>query len=584
MSSFNSFLGAASGVLIKSIVLSIVVLTFMWFFRKKSAADRHFYLTLSTIALLILPIAVLVFPSWGSGPIPNPFKNISEQNVIENSDLKPVSQKTIEKTRDSSLRLKDSQAPAAGSEYKAKNIARLFKIILYGWFIGTSLIIIWLIGGKIYCYVIYKKSQFVEDQNILKTIHDFTKKFGLKKHVLVMYSHLTKVPVVTGLLYPKLLLPHSVKKWPEEKKEAILFHELAHIKRNDTFFQFLAQITCALYWFTPLSWILERKLMIERERACDNVVLQHNIKPSSLAAYLMETSEELGSEKNTKWTLAGMAEGTDFKDRILSILDPNAKRMSLTPARALISGFLSVLIILPLVTFSPWHTQAASPIPTDSKPTVLEELKTVPQAGKSEKRLPVSEKTEDDQRFLVLIQLLKDKNAEVRANAAKALGDLNDKRAVPGLIDALKDTHVIVRRKAGFALSNIGDERSVPGLINALKDEDAEVRAYAARALGNRGDKRAFPALIKALKDVNANVRKNAAQALGDRSVKSAVLPLIEALKDENAEVRANAAKALGDLNDKRAIPALIEAIKDEDPQVRANVSKALGNIGKLSK
>ncbi len=577
MASFNYFLGMASGVLIKSIVLSIVVLTFMWFFRKKSAADRHFYLTLTTIALLVLPIVALVLPSWGSGPIPNPFENISAQSAIETSDLKPISQKTNEKTRDSYIRLKNSQETTTGSEYKAKNIARIFKIIIYGWFIGTSLIFIWLIGGKIYCYVIYKKSQFVEDQNILRTIHNFTKRFGLKKHILTMYSHLTKVPVVTGLLYPKLLLPHSVKKWPEEKKEAILFHELAHIKRNDTFFQFLAQIACAFYWFSPLSWILERKLMIERERACDNVVLQQNIKPSSLAAYLMETSEELGSDKNTKWTLAGMAEGTDFKDRILSILDPNAKRMSLTPTRALISGLLSVLIILPLITFSPWHTQAASPIPTDTKPTVQKELKTVPQAGKTEK-------TEYAQRFLVLIQLLKDKNAEVRANAAKALGDLNDKRAVPGLIDALKDRHVIVRRSAAYALSNIGDERAVPGLINALKDEDAEVRAYAARALGNRGDKRAFPALIKALKDVNANVRRNAAKALGDRSVKSAVFPLIEALKDENAEVRANAAKALGDLNDKRAVPALIEALKDEDPQVRANVSKALGDIGRLSK
>ncbi len=558
MSSFNSFLGVASGVLIKSIVLSIVVLTFMWFFRKKSAADRHFYLTLSTIALLILPIAVLVFPTWGSGPIPNPFENISEQNVIENSDLKPVSQKTIEKTRDSSLRLKDSQAPAAGSEYKEKNRARLFKIILYGWLIGTSLIFIWLIGGKIYCYAIYKKSQFIEDQNILKTIHNFTEKFGLKKHVLAMYSHLTKVPVVTGLLYPKLLLPHSVKKWPEEKKEAIIFHELAHIKRNDTFFQFLAQITCALYWFTPLSWIMERKLMIERERACDNVVLQQNIKPSSLAAYLMETSEELGSEKNTKWTLAGMAEGTDFKDRILSILDPNAKRMSLTPGRAIISGFLSVLIILPLITFSPWHTQAASPIPTDSKPTVQKELKTVPQAGKSEKESPFQDETKDDQRFLALMQLLKDKNAEARANAARSLGDRSDKRAVPALIEALTDEDPLVRANAAKALGDIGDrsdKRAVPALIEALTDEDPLVRANAAQALGDIGDKsdkRAVPALIEALTDEDPLVRANAAEALGD----------------------------IGDKSDKRAVPALIEALKDEDPLVRANAAKALEDIG----
>lgn len=81
------------------------------------------------------------------------------------------------------------------------------------------------------------------------------------------------------------------------------------------------------------------------------------------------------------------------------------------------------------------------------------------------------------------IQQLKDSNREVRAEAAKALGELGDPRAVDPLIPLLKDEVKLVRARAAEALGTLGDMRAVDPLIPVLKDEDEWVREHAKKAL-----------------------------------------------------------------------------------------------------
>ena len=79
---------------------------------------------------------------------------------------------------------------------------------------------------------------------------------------------------------------------------------------------------------------------------------------------------------------------------------------------------------------------------------------------------------------------MKDEARWVRWNAAEALGQIGDARAVVPLIDALKDGNPEVRCSAATALGNLGDERTVIPLISVLMDNDFVVRERAAEALG----------------------------------------------------------------------------------------------------
>lgn len=206
-----------------------------------------------------------------------------------------------------------------------------------------------------------------------------------------------------------------------------------------------------------------------------------------------------------------------------------------------------------------------------------------------------------------LIEALGDKDWTVQQVAAEALGDIGDPMAIEPLIEAWgAETGVW----AAPALAKIG-EPALPALIKALKDRDENVRLQAAFGLGCTGHKRTVEPLIHALKDKSLHVRSNAAEALQkvegppldpliesvkdeDKFVRSvaasclgraadkraAAEPLIQALEDESQDVRYSAARALGKIGDMRAVEPLIDILEDRNKSVRAQAAEALGEIG----
>ena len=103
------------------------------------------------------------------------------------------------------------------------------------------------------------------------------------------------------------------------------------------------------------------------------------------------------------------------------------------------------------------------------------------------------------------------------------------------------------RIEAAIALGEWGNDRAVSPLLEALKHEDEDLRREAARALKEIGNKRAFNPLLKQLaKDSCVEVRAEIAFDLGYLKVDAALDTLIKTLEDEHHLVRQNAAYALG--------------------------------------
>ncbi len=174
-----------------------------------------------------------------------------------------------------------------------------------------------------------------------------------------------------------------------------------------------------------------------------------------------------------------------------------------------------------------------------------------------------------------VVRALQSHDEEVREEAARALGDLGDRRAVNPLIELLGDDNRYVRREAAKSLGKIGDEHAIPALINALKDEDRYGREGAAEGLGGMGEK-AFSSLIRAIKDEDWHVRMGAAIAFRIIGDKNALKVLIPAMKDENRFVRREVIKSLGRIGDHSVIDTLIAALKDPDRSVRLRAVSAL--------
>jgi len=94
-------------------------------------------------------------------------------------------------------------------------------------------------------------------------------------------------PFVTGVLAPVVVVPASSTDWTDERKRAVLLHEIAHVAARDLAVQRLASIVCILHWFNPLAWLAARRLRLERELAADDAVLRAGVRPSSYAAHLL---------------------------------------------------------------------------------------------------------------------------------------------------------------------------------------------------------------------------------------------------------------------------------------------------------
>ena len=179
-----------------------------------------------------------------------------------------------------------------------------------------------------------------------------------------------------------------------------------------------------------------------------------------------------------------------------------------------------------------------------------------------------------------LLNALLHEDNDVRYNAAVALGELGNPKALPNLLHTLEDTEQKVRCAAAMALDNLPlDVKALPTLLNALKRKSKYVRSAVAKVLGKLGDDEALPHLLNALKSKEGSVRSGVAIAFGQLRNSAALPALLETLKDDNKWIRYHVTVALGELGDGAALFPLLDRLKDRVPCVQDAAKAALPKL-----
>lgn len=162
----------------------------------------------------------------------------------------------------------------------------------------------------------------------------------------------------------------------------------------------------------------------------------------------------------------------------------------------------------------------------------------------------------------ILFDALKDKDAVIRSNAARAFALLGDASALPALTNAVKDPDDNVRRAAVFALGELKSPKSFPILIDALQDKWWFVRLEAIHALGCLKDSRAieplFAILLRTGEDKTVTISaKNTLLGLIQKGQEGNESMYLAHLQETEPEVRHVAAVALASVRNEAAIPVL---------------------------
>jgi bla regulator protein BlaR1 len=115
---------------------------------------------------------------------------------------------------------------------------------------------------------------------------------GIRKPVELLSSESSMEPGIFGILRPVLLLPVGIAdRLADAQLDAILAHELCHVRRRDNLMAALHMVVETVFWFHPLVWWLGARLVEERERACDEEVLLLGSEPQIYAESILKVCE-----------------------------------------------------------------------------------------------------------------------------------------------------------------------------------------------------------------------------------------------------------------------------------------------------
>src|SRR5580704_12369692 len=153
-------------------------------------------------------------------------------------------------------------------------------------------------------------------------------------------------PGVFGIFRPVLLLPEGIlERLSPAQFEAILAHELCHIRRRDNFVAAVHMTVEAVFWFHPLVWWIGARLMEERERACDEEVLRNDAEPEVYAEGILNVCKfYLASPLRC---VSGVT-GSNLKKRIEEIMTRRALYSLSLGKKMLLAGAATLAIGMPI--------------------------------------------------------------------------------------------------------------------------------------------------------------------------------------------------------------------------------------------
>jgi bla regulator protein BlaR1 len=146
-------------------------------------------------------------------------------------------------------------------------------------------------------------------------------------------------PGVVGVIRPVLLLPQGIdSRLTAAQLEAILKHELCHVRRHDNLTAALHMLVEAVFWFHPLVWWIGARLIAERERACDEEVVRSGSDPRAYAESILDVCRSYAASNLP--CVAGVS-GADLKTRLEAIMKREAT-MKLGIGKRLALGTLAL--------------------------------------------------------------------------------------------------------------------------------------------------------------------------------------------------------------------------------------------------
>lgn len=375
---------SASGLLdpaMKSVAILLLAMVVVALFARASAAWRHFVWCVSVASLLLLPVLSLVLPDWRVDWLPQWTTKATQVGRTEQAKRAPVDHADV--ADDMAIASPTSAATSQTqpdneplklprATIKTTTAPRIsMPWLAVAWAAGGLLALVPLATGLWQLASLGRRSRVIGDRRWLTLLDESRRQMAVRRRVQLRQCESALAPLTWGALRPVLLLPFESGTWPDPRRKLVLLHELAHVRRWDWLTQLVAHVACAAYWFNPLVWLAARQMRIERERACDDLVLSSGTRASDYARELLALAARLSDSQVTTLMAVPMARRRGLDDRIRGILDVRRSRAGLTRPAICLCALLAVAAMAPLAMLKaapPESTEVEAPEPKNDPP------------------------------------------------------------------------------------------------------------------------------------------------------------------------------------------------------------------------
>jgi len=241
-----------------------------------------------------------------------------------------------------------AMGPRIASPVVASGLSQLLPGLLIGsWLCGLVVVLlVWCIRWRRMSVALHDAVRLREGREVeaLRRVEHVT---GMRQRVELLLSRSTLEPGIFGMVRPMLLWPEGIsERLDNAHLEAILAHELWHVRRRDNLAAAVHMVVEAIYWFHPLVWWLGGRLVDERERACDEQVLELGSERHVYAESILKVCEFcVGSPLAC---VAGVT-GADLKKRMVHIMSEQGSRKLDFGRKMLLSAVTAVAIVAPII-------------------------------------------------------------------------------------------------------------------------------------------------------------------------------------------------------------------------------------------
>jgi beta-lactamase regulating signal transducer with metallopeptidase domain len=280
--------------------------------KRDSAATRHLVWLVAIVGLLLTPLLSALLPGWRVLPA---WADISATTVAADASASPEispADRAVELPRDfqSEVNEKPVAAPPITLE-PAVSSWKWMDLLPAVWAIGFWVLVLRLAAARWMLWNCERRATSATGEPIAAAADFVRGEMEIDRPIRLLVHPEKTIPVVWGVFRPCLLLPVGAREWSGEQLRSVLLHELAHIKRYDTLAQLLAQVACAVHWFNPLVWVAAWRLGVERERACDDLVLASGVRPSAYAGRKLESPRRVAGFGRSRTGDGGWRRRTD---------------------------------------------------------------------------------------------------------------------------------------------------------------------------------------------------------------------------------------------------------------------------------